>query len=122
MSPIWTSAPAPSRTNESVMPELVIDLPEPMIAAVEGVDRFARHIAKRPPLTRVHAGVVDPGAEHVVVVSDDDAIERIDDLTLVALDVDGDARRVELFDRRSGRRRVAVLESVPGDRQERAAE
>ena len=88
--------------------------------------RLAGHVVQHPALARLHAGLVDAVAEHVVVVAHDDApLVRsigVDDLALVAFDVEDDAGAVELLDGRIGRRRVAVLEPVVGDGEEGAAE
>ena len=57
---------------------------------------------------------MDAGAEHVVVVAHDDAVERVDHRALVALDVEHGAGRILLV--------VAVLIlAVVGDGQERPA-
>jgi len=45
-----------------------------MIAAVPGVEWLGRHVAEHPLLARLHAGLVDAIAEHVVVVTHDDAV------------------------------------------------
>ena len=58
-----------------------------MVAAVPGADRLAGHIVQHPALARLHAGLVDAVAEHVVVVAHDDAVFGVDDLALVAFDV-----------------------------------
>ena len=58
---------------------------------------------------------MDAVAEHVVVVTHDDAVEGVDDLTLVPFDVENDPRAVELLDRR-----VVALEPVVSEGEEGA--
>ena len=57
---------------------------------------LAGYIVQHPALARFHAGLVNAVAEHVVVVAHDDAIQCVDDLALVAFDVQVRARRVLL--------------------------
>ena len=59
-----------------------------MVAAVPGVDGLAGHVVEHPAFARLHAGLVDARAEHVVVVAHDDAVLGVDDLALVAFDVE----------------------------------
>ena len=80
---------------------------EGMAAAVPGADGLAGHVVQHPALARLHAGLVDAVAEHVVVVAHDDAALRVAGLldgvahcALVAFDVQLDAGG-ELLDRRS---------------------
>ena len=117
------SAPAPS-LQEGIRrpPQRVVGGAEAVVAAVPGVERLAGHVVQHPALARLHAGLVDAVAEHVVVVAHDDAVLGVDDLALVAFDVEDDPRAMELLDGRSGRGRVAVLGLVVGDGEEGAAE
>ena len=66
--------------------------------------RLAGHVVQHPALARLHAGLVDAVAEHVVVVAHDDAAERVAGLldgvahgALVAFDVQLDAGGEALF-------------------------
>ena len=103
-------------------PQRVVGGAEPVIAAVPGVERLAGHVVQHPALARLHAGLMDAVAEQVVVVAHDDAVLGVDDLALVAFDVEDDPRGMELLDRRSGGGRVAVLEPVVGDGEDGAPE
>ena len=65
--------------------------------AVPGADGLAGHVVQHPALARLHAGLVDAVAEHVVVVAHDDAPcgrclhDGIAHCALVAFDVELDA-------------------------------
>src|SRR6516225_7419846 len=93
-----------------------------MIPAVPGIERLAAHIVQHPALAGLHAGLMDAGAEHVIVVAHDDAIVGIDDLALVALDVEGSPGGVELLGRRVPWIGAARNETVMGDAQKCAAQ
>src|ERR1700758_5180466 len=71
-----------------------------MIPAVPGIDRLAAYVVQHPALAGLHAGLVNAGAEHVVLVAHDDAVIGVDDLALVALDVEDDAGGGMLLGRR----------------------
>ena len=92
--------------------------------AVPGADRLARHVVQHPALARLHAGLVDAVAEHVVVVAHDDAAQRVAILhdgiahrALVAFDVQLDAGGILLLD--DG---VVPLEAVVRDGEEGPAQ
>ena len=82
-------------TQEGVRrpPQWIVGGAELVIAAVPGVEGLARDIVQHPALARLHAGLVDAVAEHVVVVAHDDAVLGVDDFALVAFDVEIDRVR-----------------------------
>ena len=88
----------------------VVGRPEVVPAAVPAANRLPGGVAEDPPLARFHAGLVDPLARHGIVVGNYLTIERISLRTLIALDIQGDVRKIF-----SGR-------PVVGDGQKRAAE
>ncbi len=113
-----SSDPAPSRREIlDGPPQLIVSGAELVIAAVPGVKRIACHVVQHPALARLHAGLVDLRAEHVVVVSHDDAVLGVDHFALVAFDVEDDTGGIFLLD--DG---AIALESVVRDREEGAAE
>ena len=82
-------------------------------------DGLAGDIVQRPALAGFHAGLVDPVAEHVVVVVHDDPAVGVDHLALVAFDVESGAGGVELL---AGGSPPAYSIPVVSDRQEQAPE
>jgi hypothetical protein len=92
-----------------------------MIPAVPGVERLARDIVQHPALARLHAGLMDAGAEQVVVVAHHDAILGIDHLALIAFDVELDAGRVLFLYRFDRAVRFLTLELVMSNCKEGAS-
>src|SRR5262249_44518421 len=70
-----------------------------------------------PKLTRLHAGLVKPIADDVIVVAHHGAVQSVTDRPLVPLDIELDARGVPFVDNGA-----APLEAVVRHRQERATE
>src|SRR5262249_32652615 len=86
-------------------PQYIVSPTELMIPAVPCADRLARDIVQHPALTRFHAGLVDTIAEHVIVITHDNATQRVAILhdcvahrALVTFNVEFDASRIRLVD------------------------
>ena len=77
---------------------VVLDQARPQ-PRVPRTDQLAGDVGDSPPLPRVHACLMDPVAEHVVVVARRNATVGVADTAMVALDVELDARGVRLLDR-----------------------
>ena len=69
-----------------------------MAAAVPGADGFAGGIVQHPALAGFHAGLMNSGAQHVVVVHHDLAAERVDHRTLIPFEVQIHASAVFAID------------------------
>src|SRR5262249_33617650 len=57
--------------------EWIVSATELMIPAIPGTNRFARNVVEHPALTGIHAGLMDFVAQHVVVVTHDNATQQV---------------------------------------------
>src|SRR5262249_35285476 len=95
-----------------------------MPPAVPHPNRVASDVVEHPTLTGLHARLIDPCADHVVVVQHHDPALRVAGLAhrvphdaLIAFAVEYDACWITLLDRRA-----LTLEAVAGDRDEGATQ
>src|SRR4029453_1505640 len=96
-------------------PQAIVGGMKLVISTVPGADRLAGDIVQHPALAGPHTGLVDAVAEHVIIVTHDDTVLGIEDLALVAFDVEHNLRSVKLFGGAIARERIATLELVVGN-------
>ncbi len=66
-------------------------------AAVPGAERLAARVVERPTLAGLHAGLMDLGFEQIIVVAHHDAVQRVNHLALIAINVEHAARAIFLL-------------------------
>src|SRR5689334_7872049 len=91
-----------------------------MAKAIPGIDSLAGRIVKHPALARLHAGLVDAVTQHIIIIAHHNPVQSIDNLALVAFDIDNHSRGMEFF-RSWGCPSSTVLESVMGNGKDSAA-